>query len=135
MKKFQIITVSAIALFSSVALAGLVQPAPVIIDLVNSTAQGDMFTARTAENQVEMIGCGVRHFDDGVNDLKWGFCQATDADENNVVCLTFNESLIQTMRTTASYSFITFNWQDDGDGGLECTRIGFSTQSFYLPKK
>ena len=38
--------------------------------------------------------------------------------------------LVITMAATADFSFITFNW-DEND---ECTRIGFSTQSFYLPE-
>jgi hypothetical protein len=36
------------------------------------------------------------------------------------------------MRSTADFSFITFSWTDDGAGNLTCTRIGHSTQSFYL---
>ena len=39
------------------------------------------------------------------------------------------------MKGTSAYAFITFSWEDDGFGGGECTRVGFSTQSFYLPAK
>ena len=40
---------------------------------------------------------------------------------------------IDEVRANTDYAFITFNWQDDGFGGAECIRVGFSTQSFYLP--
>ena len=134
MKKLLLIVFTAIAMVSSVALAGLIQPVSVEVDLVNGFAQGDMFTARTAMNDVEFIGCGVRDFDDGAGlEYRWGFCQAADADEIQIVCYTESEYLLDTIRASAAYSFITFNWVDDG--GAECTRIGFSNQSFYLPKK
>ena len=37
------------------------------------------------------------------------------------------------MRVGSSYGFVTFSWDDDGAGNLTCNRVGFSTQSFYLP--
>jgi len=135
MKARHVLISAILAIFSSVAVAGFVQPVPVSVDFDNNIAQGDMFTARTASNDVEFIGCGIRHIDDGVNELLFGFCQASDADENRVVCFTQTESLLETIRSSAAYSFITFSWVDDGIGDFECTRVGFSNQSFYLPKK
>ncbi len=132
--KARYVLISAIlAIFSSIAVAGLVQPAPVIIVINDDTsgfAQGDMWTARTANNDVEMIGCGTRVIElDGGGTFLFGFCQAVDADDTPAFCSTQNQDLLDAMKSTSDFSFITFNWDDAG----ECTRIGFSTQSFYLP--
>lgn len=119
---------------SSLALAGFVQPAPVDITVNadgSGTARGDMVTARFSDNDVEHIGCGVRlwTFADG-SLFHYGFCQAEDSDGVNVFCSTENEDLLNIMKATADYSFITFGWNADE----ECTHIGFSTQSFYIPE-
>lgn len=136
MKKLLLIVITTIAMVSSAALAGLVQPARVSIDLDAKYAHGDMYTARTAMNEVEFIGCGTRHFDDGTgNEFLFGFCQAGDAADNQITCFTQDESLLETMRAATAYAYITFSWKDEGTFGTECTRVGFSTQSFYLPKK
>lgn len=130
--KYLLLTVAS-TLLAGGAYAGLVQPAPVMVDLNNMFAQGDQLTARTADNDVEFIGCGIRIFDDGGNAFTFGFCQAQDSAEVAITCFTFNPDLLEAMRAASAYSFITFAWQDDGAGGAECVRIGFSTQSFYLP--
>ena len=129
--KARYVLISAIlAIFSSIAVAGLVQPAPILIDEANRFAQGDMWTARTADNDVEFIGCGTRVIDDGAGGtFLFGFCQAGDADEVEAFCSTFNQDLLDAMKSTSDFSFITFSW----DENFDCTRIGFSTQSFYLP--
>ena len=129
MKARCILISTILALISSIAVAGLIQPAPVIVDLDNRFAQGDMWTARTSNNDVEFIGCGFREFNDGTGTFEFGFCQAEDVDGNHIVCFTENPDLVETMRATSDFSFITFNW-DEID---ECTKVGFSTQSFYLP--
>jgi hypothetical protein len=133
--KARYVSISAIlAIFSSIAVAGFVQPAVVLVDLDNKFAQGDMWTARTANNDVEYIGCGTRVTEDGVGGtFLFGFCQAGDADGNEIVCFTQNQDLLDAMKSTSDFSFITFSWVDDGLDGFECVRIGFSTQSFYLP--
>jgi hypothetical protein len=92
-----------------------------------------MWTARTADNDVEFIGCGTRVVDVGGDPFLFGFCQAQDADENKIVCFTQNQDLLDAMKSPSDFSFITFSWVDDGSGGIECIRIGFSTQSIYLP--
>ena len=105
-----------------------------MVDLVNMTANGDQVTARIAKDDFSYIGCGIRVFDDGVNSFAFGFCQAAaDSEENQITCFTENPNLLQTMGATSDFAFITFSWQDDGFGGAECTRVGYSTQSFYLP--
>lgn len=124
-----------LTLLAGIAYAGLTQPAPVLIDFDNMTALGDQLTARTAPDDTSFIGCGTRHFDDGMgNSFRFGFCQAGDADGNTITCFTENPNLLDEMRGNSSYGFVTFSWDDDGTGNLTCNRVGFSTQSFYLPE-
>ena len=119
---------------AGVAFAGLKQPAPVLVDLVNMGAQGDQVTARIAADDVSFIGCGFSIIDDGViPPFEFGFCQAGDSEENQITCFTQNANLIDAIKATSAFAFITFSWQDDGSGGADCTRVGSSTQSFYLP--
>lgn len=122
------------AMFSSVAVAGYVQPFNVEV-LLNpdgsGSAMGDMASARFADNDAELIGCGIRVVDTGVGDtFRFGFCQATSAAGVRAMCQTQRPDLVDAMKATADYSFITFGWNADG----ECTRVGYSTQSFYLPQ-
>ena len=119
-----------IAFASGAAFAGFTQPQSVVVDLVNRSAIGDMVTARFSENDVELIGCGVRYFDDGAGGAIFiGFCSAADADDNQIICFTENAGLIEAIKAISDYSFITFGWDADN----QCTAIGNSTQSFYLP--
>ena len=122
-------------LLAAFAYAGLVQPVSVDVDLVNMAAFGDQFTARTSAGDTEFIGCGTRSIDDGTNAFRFGFCQESDVDGDEITCFTENANLLDEMRANNDYAFITFGWQDDGFGGAECIRVGFSTQSIYLPKK
>lgn len=134
MKIRNISLIAALTLIAGGAYAGLIQPAPVTVDLVNQFASGDQNTARTVKDDVSFIGCGIRVTDDGVNPpFAFGFCQASDSEENQITCFTQNPNLLQAMGANSDFAFISFNWQDDGFGGAECTRVGFSTQSFYLP--
>jgi len=131
MKPRNVLIFAILVLVSSVAAAGFTQPQVVDVDLDNMTAIGDMHTARLADNEVELIGCGIRVFDDGLGgEFSFGFCQATDADEEQVLCTTFSQYLVDAIATSSDFSFVTFSW-DEND---ECRRVGFSTQSFYLPK-
>ncbi len=133
MKNIYLISIAVLMLGAGTVHAGAVIPSPVLVDLDNMFAQGNQVTARFADNDTDLIGCGVRVFDDGISQFSFGFCQATDSDEENIVCFTQNPNLLETMRANSDFAFITFNWQDDGFGGFECTRVGFSTQSFYIP--
>ncbi len=134
MKIRHLLSSAVLTLLAGAAYAGFVQSLPVVVDLDNQTAFGDQLGARTANDDVSLIGCGTRNFDDGLGfSFRFGFCQATDTDGNNVICTTQNPNLIDEMRANSSYSFITFSWDDDGFGNLTCNRVGFSTQSFYLP--
>lgn len=128
MKARHILISAILALFSSIAVAGYVQPLPVLIVINPDTsglAQGDMWTARTAGNDVEFIGCGIRLTDS----LSWGFCQAADADGDQMTCFTLNPVLLDAIKTISDFSYIEFTW----DVAADCTSIGISTQSFYLP--
>ncbi|GAA0853200.1 hypothetical protein [Aliiglaciecola litoralis] len=107
--------------------AGYTQPAPVIIDLDNNIAYGDMMTARWTKGDDTFIGCGIRHYQGG---FVFGFCQAQDDDGELAYCQTQDAVLLESMKSMADNSFITYSWNDDG----ECTRIGFSNQSFYINK-
>ena len=133
--KRKLAVMAAFALASSATWAGFYQPAPVIVDLDNQFAQGDMTTAANTNTDVELIGCGTRTLDIGGGAVfRFGFCQATDSDGNNAVCRTQNPALLDAMNAINDRSFLTFSWSDDGNGNLTCTRIGSSTQSFYLDK-
>ncbi len=134
MKTRHLVLTSIVMLLTGLAYAGLTQPAPVVIDFDNFTAVGDQFTARTAKDDTSFIGCGTRNTDDGMGfSFRFGFCQAGDADGNMVTCFTENPNLLDEMRGSSAFAFVTFSWEDDGMGNLTCNRVGFSTQSFYLP--
>lgn len=127
----QLIVSIFIAGATSVVLAGATQPFPVEIDLDNRIASGDMVTARFSDNDDELIGCGVRHIQAGTEVIKFAFCQARlgPAPEDLIVCNTLDPDLVEAVHAISDFSFVTFSWNED----LECTRIGNSTQSFYLP--
>ncbi|HEY0659887.1 MAG TPA: hypothetical protein VGD21_00975 [Lysobacter sp.] len=116
-------------------MAGLVQPAVVEVTTNadgSGNAFGNMVTARFADNDVEFIGCGIRFFDDGAGGtFELGFCQAANSADEAGFCQTTRPDLLEAMKATGDYSFITFAWNPDG----ECRAIGFSTQSFYIPDK
>jgi len=76
MKIRNLLSITALTLIAGVAFAGLVQPAAVVVDVDNGTAQGDQWTARISKNDVEFIGCGIRLFDTGMGSFEFGFCQA-----------------------------------------------------------
>lgn len=126
--------VAASALLPILALGGYVQPFPVFVEILpdtSGTAAGDMWTARSSKNDIEFIGCGIRSFDlGGGGDFDFGFCQASDADGNLGFCQTQSPEILDTLKSISDGSFIVFSWNADG----ECTRIGSSTQSFYLPR-
>ena len=135
MKLRHLVSAFALALFTTLAIAGNTQPAPITVTLNadgSGSASGDMITARFAENEFEFIGCGIRIYDDGAGGTyQWGFCQVADSTDTRGFCSTMRTDLLDIMKATSDYSFITFAWNADG----ECNHIGFSTQSFYIPEK
>ena len=121
------------AAMTAAASAGFTQPAPVDVDLDNGFAGGDQISARADDGEGVFIGCGSRTIQDGAGGVfKFGFCQAEDADGDRVTCFTQDAGLLDAMRSTSDFAYITFSFQDDGNDGFECTRVGHSTQSFYL---
>ncbi|MCA8889974.1 MAG: hypothetical protein R3C40_03715 [Parvularculaceae bacterium] len=116
-----------LAASATAAYGGYVQPYPVEVDLTNMIASGDTVTARYADNKTEMIGCGARRYQGGT---AWAFCQARTAKGEQILCTTFDQYLVDTVASSADFGFITFSWNKSD----ECTRIGFSNQSFYLPQ-
>ena len=133
MKIKQLLITFGFTILSFNVFAGLSQPAEVIVDTENRFAQGDMRTARSADNEFAYIGCGIRKITISPTEtFSFGFCQANvgETEDGGVTCFTENAELLSAMHAVSDYSFITFSW-DEND---ECTRIGNSTQSFYLPK-
>jgi len=115
---------------STVTFAGFTQPQKVQVNLEQRTALGDMFTARFEKDDAVFIGCGIRASSTGEDTANYfGFCQALDSEGDQISCFTNNRELLDTMKATSDFSFVTFSW-DENDS---CTRIGFSTQSFYIP--
>ncbi|NNE40534.1 MAG: hypothetical protein HKN14_06410 [Marinicaulis sp.] len=119
-------------MIKATAFAGQVQPAIIDVDLTTNFAGGDMVTTRYSRFDNTFIGCGIRKFDDGAGGATaFGFCQAEDRDGENAFCNTANAALLDAISSSADYGYITFSWNPDTG---ECIRIGFSNQSFYLPK-
>jgi len=118
---------------TSAVMAGKSTDANVEIDMELMSATGNMKTARFSKNKEELIGCGTRT---AVNPdgsiFQWGFCQASLSDEEeNAFCFTQDSNLVTEINAISDFSYITFRWNEEGD----CTYIGHSTQSFYLPGK
>ena len=127
----KIILAFALTFASTTLYAGFIQPAPVEIDFENRFAGGDMWTARTSDNENSLIGCGSRQIMSGEEIISFAFCQARveEGEDGGIICNTFDPVLVAAINAIADYSYVTFSWNEDN----ECTRIGFSTQSFYLP--
>ncbi len=120
-------------LVSTVAFAGLsyVGTHNVDINQEDRYATGLLASARFSDDPEEGIGCGVRHrlIDGELN--SWGFCQASISPDIYVNCITYNADLIDKMAGLNHYSYVRFEWDDNG----ECTYFNFSTQSFQIPGK
>ena len=130
-----LLSTTLLVLVATTSFAGRFNEVPVTIDFDFGFADGNQLTAKTSKNDVEYIGCGVRNFNDGFSSFRFGFCQASDAAGNAVFCDTTNPSLLDDISSISDYAYITFNWREVAPGVLECTRVGSSTQSWYLPDK
>jgi hypothetical protein len=121
----------ALALASTAAFAGWTSPVEVDVDLTSRVAQGDMVTAGYNIAEKVYIGCGIRRILTTAGTIvSTGFCQAQDAAGEQFTCTTDNGDLLSTIAAMTDASFVTFAWNTDG----VCRRIGFSNQSFYLPR-
>lgn len=141
MKIFKSLIVVPLAVVSINAFGGAQQPAPVQIFETDGfhSASGDLWTARSDENDDVFIGCGVKHFS---GDFSFGFCQAGDGNGRTIVCFTEDTQLLEAIYAINDSSYIRFTLADyteypevDGvvSGEGECSRIDVSSQSFYLP--
>jgi len=122
----------AFLILSSNVYAGAVRPFEVEIDFVNKIADGDMASARFSDSNFAYIGCGIRKISlSPAETISFGFCQANngESEDSGVLCTTQNPEILSAIDAVSDFSFVTFSWNDDN----ECTRIGNSTQSFYLP--
>jgi hypothetical protein len=139
----------ALSLVTITAFAGRELSVPVSIEtwpadayypgsLPGGTASGDMRSARNSKEKRELIGCGIRAYDDGAGGaFYWGFCQANIESEFPVVdaqCFTYNPGLLTALAGLTDASYITFTWVEVGPDTYECTEIGNSTNSFYLER-
>jgi hypothetical protein len=127
MKLTHFLAGTVLVLAGGVAAAGRYSPIPVTIDFTGRFASGDMHSARTSSNPAEFIGCGIRDF--GSTSL--AFCQAGlgEAEGQYLTCFTEDPALVDAVKSIADFSYIQFRWDED----FNCTSIGISTQSFYLP--
>ena len=139
MKTFKMILIAITFIFSMNVLAGYTQPAPVVVvinDDGSFSAGGDMNSARTADNDVESIGCGVRK---NAAHNNWGFCQASDENDEYVACWTQDTAMLEAFNLLNDTSYISFGGEpvvDRKDGVVqyhECTYINASSQSIYAP--
>lgn len=134
MKLDQLLLGAVLALVGGVAAAGAYRPAPLTIDLDGKVAIGDMYSARLSDNKNAYIGCGIRSPAPGVT---FAFCQANlgpllddGSAPESVLCYTEDPSAIATIGAMDDFSYVSFTWDDNGN----CTSVGNSTQSFYLPE-
>ena len=134
MKLDRLLLGAVLALVGGVAAAGAYRPVPVTIDFGGKFASGDKYSARLSGNANAYIGCGIRSPAPGYT---IAFCQANLgplADDGSapesVLCFTEDPSAIATIGAMDDFSYVSFRWDDDGN----CTSVGSSTQSFYLPE-
>ncbi len=126
---------AALVIGAPVAMAGMTSSVPVEVAVnadASGTAQGNLATARFTANTVEYIGCGVRYSISGTTTVKSGWCQATNSAGVNGFCSIngANTDLLTAISGVSDFSFVVFSWNAAG----MCTRVNFSTQSFYIPQ-
>lgn len=129
MKLQQVMVGTALMLIGGVAAGGRYSPAPVTIDWDDQVATGDMYAARLSDDPDMFIGCGIRS---PVAGYTFAFCQANVGpdDDQLVQCFTEDPAHVAAVGAMDDFSWVSFRWDDDGN----CTSVGNSTQSFYLPQ-
>ena len=91
MKSGKIFVIAALILAASLVYAGGTASENVVVEINadgSGSASGDMTAARTSDNDVEIIGCGIKGFQGGGFPSQFGFCQAADSDDVYVNCTT-----------------------------------------------
>lgn len=106
----------------------------------SGVASGNMWLARSSRNDVEVIGCSFKgEVDpDTFESWNWGWCRARDASGVQVLCLTYDDNMLDAMQAISPFSWVRFvfeNATQDTDGSWigDCTRFDISTQSLHLP--
>lgn len=141
--KTNVITLIVISLFYSMtAVAGAFSSDPVLVVVNedgNGFAQGGLHSARSSDNDVEMIGCGIKRDQSGLaihqnpNKPFFGhgrsFCQARDADGELIFCFIDDESVAESLNAMTDASWIQF-FVDDFP---VCARVDISNQSVNIP--
>lgn len=142
--KTPIVAITAFSIiFSMNAFSGFKSTKPVTIDFENRVASGDMYTARSTEDNNLLIGCGVTAYETGGS--TWVWCQAGDPNAKIpnspevpfVGCWTNDPQMMEAFRLISAYSYVNFEWNDDAPENdpfwNTCSKIYISTQSQYLP--
>ena len=111
-------------------------------------AYGSFNSARFSDNDIEVIGCGVRRVSDDAEfgGPSFGFCQARDATDAVYSCATFDLDLMESVNAASTNSFVLFygrpfdpanpgeiEYLQDIRGAQQyCTVVQVSTQSMYI---
>ena len=138
MKLIQLLLPAAMLLLSSHAIAGEFNVARVDIDFGEQVAEGNLIAARASNNQYERIGCGVGA---GYVLGHYANCEATDATNNHIQCITDEPEMIDTIASINTYSYVYFTWGtvdgkgDPPDGYEWCRHVTFATRSVHIPEK
>jgi len=126
---------AAMLLMSSVAFAGMFKIDPVTIFDYGDTgrAGGNLIAARFSDNDYERIGCAVGNGDDGA----YAYCEASLVadDDGGVYCITYDPSMIDTIASIDTLSYVYFEWKYDGVGANLCTHVTVATRSIHIPAK
>jgi hypothetical protein len=120
---------------STVASAGQTQSAPVVIDYSLNYATGNLGAARNSSDNQQFIGCEVEAL--AGDSFIWVTCQAQDAHGNSIRCLSKDPTLVQTVSTLKSDSWLYFDWINAASPGasVDCAMIRVRTSSIYEPKR
>ena len=138
MKLIQLLLPASMLLLSSLAFAGEFKVAPVSIDFDEQVAEGNLIAARASESPHERIGCGVGA---GYVLGHYANCEATDATNNHITCITDEPEMIDTIASINTFSYVYFTWGAvDGKGappdGYEwCRHVTVATRSIHIPEK
>ena len=108
------------------AFAGLTATYPVTIDMTNRTATGSAGSARNSGDNFQYLYCGLVANTTTVE----ARCYAQNATQVNTFCTSLSSSIVSTIRTMSSDSYVNFKW----DTSNHCTQVQVMTGSQAAPK-
>ncbi len=111
--------------------AGLYLAEPVVVDLINRSASGDMWSARYSDQSDSFIGCGVTSVSAELGGGQFAFCQAQDAAGVSVFCAINDPALIESVQAMTSDVVLRFQWNTAN----ECTVVNVSAQSYSIRRR